>query len=139
MHASEGDDGAGQNIYNPGHSRGRSSGQCRVAAGSSGCPGQGGQGSTTTTTWVRSHVGVTAHTGPWDELLPQLCPCKGPPGKNMLSLLYTPTQKVKINPLSENRLIFPTVSLSHTTFFSCKYPKPSYELGLFLTFLLYVS
>lgn len=77
----------------------------------------GGQSSSTTTHSVMSHVGVTAHTGPWDELLPQLCPCKGPLGSNVFSLLYTPMQNVKINPLSENSLIFPAVSLAHTTFF----------------------
>lgn len=64
-----------------------------------------------------THGDVTAHMGPWDELPPQLCPCKGPLERKVFSLLYTPTKNVKINSLSENRLIFPAVSLAHTTFF----------------------
>lgn len=69
---------------------GKAQGSAGVAV-ARGALNTGGQSSSTTTHSVMSHVGVTAHTGPWDGLLPQLCPCKGPLGRNVFSLLYTPT------------------------------------------------
>lgn len=67
---------------------------------------RGGQTGSTTMQLVMSHVGVTTPTGLWDELQPQLCPCKGPLARNMFSLLFHPHVACKNIPIAREQSRF---------------------------------